>query len=507
MVKGWPAGLGPALFFLLGGLVVQTLWILHLSGGHFSYTLDDAYIHLALAENLAGGHYGVNHGEHSAAASSIVWPFLLLPLLGLPGAGGPLLLNGLAALGALLVWARLLHLGFADARLRGLALLLLVPATNLLGLVFTGMEHTLQVLLASLALWGLARRGAEGRAPLWLVPVLVAGPLVRYENLALSLPALGLLLARDKDRAAGLAGLAALGALLGGFSLYLRYGLGLDWLPTSVLAKSSLDVSPWAAVAENLRFNLRQRPGLALTGLLFVFAAAALSPQRRADDRGLALWGAAAVGLHLIFGRFGLYYRYEIYVWSAALLLLLYLGRGWLARLPLKNAAAGLALFCILFARDYARPLFSTPPAAAGIYAQQHQMHRFVAHYAPGPAAVNDLGRVAFQNPHYVLDLWGLSAPKALEARRAGGDAAWMDALAKAHGVELAMLYPQWFAALPPAWQKMGVLRLQRPAVTAAHAEVVFYSLDPQATPRLRQALRAFARDLPADARFDFIAP
>ena len=82
MVKGWGRlDLGPALFFLLGGLIVQTLLILHLRGGHFSYTLDDAYIHLALAENLAGGHYGVNLGEYSAASSSILWPLLLIPLL------------------------------------------------------------------------------------------------------------------------------------------------------------------------------------------------------------------------------------------------------------------------------------------------------------------------------------------------------------------------------------------------------------------------------------------
>lgn len=36
-----------------------------LSDGHFIYPIDDAYIHLALAENILDGHYGINPGLHS----------------------------------------------------------------------------------------------------------------------------------------------------------------------------------------------------------------------------------------------------------------------------------------------------------------------------------------------------------------------------------------------------------------------------------------------------------
>jgi hypothetical protein len=34
--------------------------------GHFSYSLDDPYIHLALAQQIIRGHYGLNPGEVSA---------------------------------------------------------------------------------------------------------------------------------------------------------------------------------------------------------------------------------------------------------------------------------------------------------------------------------------------------------------------------------------------------------------------------------------------------------
>ena len=41
------------------------------------YTLDDPYIHMALAENIARGTFGVNLGEVSNPSSSILWPWIL----------------------------------------------------------------------------------------------------------------------------------------------------------------------------------------------------------------------------------------------------------------------------------------------------------------------------------------------------------------------------------------------------------------------------------------------
>jgi hypothetical protein len=62
--------------------------IVLLNGGHFTYALDDAYIHLALARNIAHGHYGVNAGEFAAPASSALWPFLLAPFAALAATRG-----------------------------------------------------------------------------------------------------------------------------------------------------------------------------------------------------------------------------------------------------------------------------------------------------------------------------------------------------------------------------------------------------------------------------------
>jgi hypothetical protein len=52
-----------AVYLLLSSFLV--LHVVKDTGGHFIYPLDDPYIHLALAENLAHGHYGINATEFS----------------------------------------------------------------------------------------------------------------------------------------------------------------------------------------------------------------------------------------------------------------------------------------------------------------------------------------------------------------------------------------------------------------------------------------------------------
>ncbi|HKL20996.1 MAG TPA: hypothetical protein VJ904_04275 [Tichowtungia sp.] len=69
-------------FLLITGFEAGS--ILYLNGGVFTYSLDDAYIHLSLAEQIHHGHYGINAGEYSSPSSSVLCPFLLAPFSGLP---------------------------------------------------------------------------------------------------------------------------------------------------------------------------------------------------------------------------------------------------------------------------------------------------------------------------------------------------------------------------------------------------------------------------------------
>jgi len=116
--------------------------IINYTGGIFTYSLDDPYIHLALAKNIWMGNYGINLNEPSAPSSSILWPFLLAPFSFFSGFFEfvPLIIN-VCCLG-LLVFA--MDKAFSDLKLlsRLTLIAVILIALNAYGLVFTGMEFS-----------------------------------------------------------------------------------------------------------------------------------------------------------------------------------------------------------------------------------------------------------------------------------------------------------------------------------------------------------------------------
>ena len=152
-----------SIFLLI--VFTEIIIILILNSGLMVYTLDDSYIHLALAENIIKGHYGVNLQEYSSPSSSILWPFYsLAPFSGFSfGYYVPLIFNVCSATGTLFIfWLIIKLISFPDNssnqkidKTVTLFIILLIIATNLIGLIFTGMEHSLQVFVTVLIIWGL----------------------------------------------------------------------------------------------------------------------------------------------------------------------------------------------------------------------------------------------------------------------------------------------------------------------------------------------------------------
>jgi hypothetical protein len=505
---------------LLGGNLAAILFV---NGGHATYMLDDPYIHLAMAENLLQGHYGVNLGEVSAPSSSILWPFLLAPFEATPlGEFAPFLLNAVFAALILATLHAVLRRAVKTARgeLTALALAMILVATRILPVAFTGMEHLLQAWLTAAVALGLVIDAREDRMPAWLPAVLVLGPLVRYENLALTLSAAAYLVARRRI-AAGAGAAAITGILLAGFSAWLvRHGL--DPLPASVNAKASLPamMHPTGESAgpgfwtDRVAGLLQERPHPALLAALMLPMLRFILPGAGRKDLGLAAVAVCAIGAHLVLGRHGAFGRYTLYalVFSAAISIHLYgpfLARaarryGDLAPRP-RALAFSLMALCIVGAWLLSGPR-SIPLGAGNIYAQQYQMHRFTAGLQDVPVAVNDLGWATYHHDAYVLDLWGLANPEA-RRRLLPGETGGADSLAREHGVRLAMVYDSWLGDnIPASWTRLGKLRLAMPRVTVASSQVTFYATRPEDAPEFRKRLHDFAATLPSLARFSFDA-
>ena len=500
---------------VIAGALSAILWLAliqllaGLEAGVFEYPLDDVYIHLAIAQRIAGGTYGINPGEPASAASSALYPLLLAPF---PGTGFQRLLPaiwntlGVGAAGALWGWAAV-RLGTWP----GLAVAVLGPPLLFIsGVGFTGMEHSLHLVASLLTLIGLWIWLAQGRLTWWFAAALIVAPLLRFEGLALSLLAAGAVAVTERARAGLLLGAGAvLPVVLFGLFLVAQ---GLSPIPNSVQVKTNLletGVTGFERIMATFQLNTRHAYGLFLLALPLGMTLLALVSRER-PVRILLLVATVAMAAHLALGQVGWMSRYEVYavVTSLAALMLVagVRGGGIAARLiPGALLALGLG-FGLRAAVNETFGIYVHNPRA--IHLQQAQMARFSHQFLPERVAVNDLGRVAWNAPAPVLDLWGLASAEALHLRFASvGVAGWAGPLVARAGVRYAMIYDTWLGeAVAPSWIRMGELRYSGPGAFLGGREVAFYATDPALAPRMREALEAWAADLPKGATFVFDA-
>lgn len=300
-------------------LVTALLWLVlfaamlifsvMLCDGRLIFTLDDPYIHLAVADHIRSGGYGVNASEVSSPSSSIIWPYLLAVTETLHlGAFGPLLINAAAAAATVVAFLRILE----SAELLGpgrekpllfFVALLAIFSSSAIALPMTGMEHSLHV-WATVATFGGLTEAARGRSPTAMhFAALVLLPLIRFEGIAFAIAAMmGFALLGRRRFAA-----AAAAVTLCAFAAYFARmaSLGLPLLPSSVLLKSRIAESGYegsgvfASVLRNLGDGFADPAGfrLMLLGLALAGAMALLR-----SDRGALIVCAtvlAAIAAHL----------------------------------------------------------------------------------------------------------------------------------------------------------------------------------------------------------------
>jgi len=512
-----PESIFAAVAFL--GCVLLTSANLIATSRHILFTQDDPYIHLALAQRLLdSAHYGLNPGEASAPASSILYPFLLVPLLWLGlGPAAALLINLLAAsTTAALICAVLRAGGYAVDQMRTATLVVIAAAWlvgfNVYAVALTGMENELAAALSLAVLLGLISLFAENWVR-WFLPIAAALlPLVRYEGAGLWLICVAALTLRRRHLAA-CATLLPTAFALAGFSLFLlRHGLPA--LPSSVLTKASSGTfgsnsaagNALAIIINNARANLANTDAWPLLALIVANLAALAAPtlRRTAGIAPLAVTGATVCLAHVLAGKFGGFGRYQAYAEIFGALTAAICFAKFAAPVVARKSVLANALFAalpvILFPKSILYCL-APPLAAQNLYSQQYQLHRFQTAFWQAPAGANDIGELSYNNPYYVLDYAGLGNEQARLAHAAAKDASWMDDLARQHGVQLVMIFPAWFPKIPPQWRLVAELHLNMVNVIAGDAVVDFFALTPAAADRLAPMLPRFAAGLPETAK------
>jgi hypothetical protein len=412
--------------------------------GRLFYALDDAYIHMAVARNLAEhGVWGVTAFQFSSSSSSLLWTFGLGVAYTVLGVREwvPLVLNVAFSLGALAVAEVALRRLGAPPLPRGVALGGLVVAFPMTGMVLMGMEHPLHLLLtiafAAVAVEALARPAGAPREErrrtgvLCLLAALLAAS--RYEGLFLvGLVGLLLLLRRQVARAvaigvAAVAPVAAFGALSVANGWYV--------LPNPLMVKAvgegastlSRILKPFGS--EDIAFlqNNRAMPILLALGVL---AVAAHLRARREPWRPQVLFPLLLAGMILLHGHFvfsPMYwaYRYDAYLVGFGLVAAAVATAGWPARgtLPRGAPAALVVALLVPALSDVREGLFPEAEIEGmrGVYGEQYQTAQLLlGHYPDATVIVNDLGAPTYFTRARILDLVGLGNVEPVRIMRRG---------------------------------------------------------------------------------------
>lgn len=508
-----------ACALLAGLLAIPGLHAQRLNEGHLAYTLDDPYIHMAIAKNLAQTHvFGVTPYAFSSASSSPLWTLLLAALFKLVGLQTwlPGACALLAAFGALFLANAIAIHGGLGTRARLITCALIAYLTPLPSLVSTGMEHALHVFFVLLLLRAMLRSLAPSppRADAaWLCAASALATATRYETLFIIAPCGLVLLMHKRWKPAFLMGLsAALPVLIYGlFSI----AHGIDFLPNSLMLKGQFHTFSGAAIRA-----LLIAPHMAALAIPLLLAALPAA-HRRAPWRWLCLTLPCAMLLHLQFANTGWFFRYESYLMGAGIL------AACLAWLPYLQAALapmaaapvrrrGILIFALFGAAILplnARAVESLRrivPASRHIYHQQIQNGRFIAKYLPPKSrvAVTDLGAITFFTDADVLDLFGLGNVDVARAKRQGTyNTATIAHWLHDRDIEAVIVYAYMFqgeSALPgflvPAFSLTTLNHYWGPVVT-------YFGTSVERARHLQEAFRRFQTELPPGVSVETYAP
>ena len=418
--------------------------------------LDDSWIHLQLARNLAtGGGFGINRGEAVSASTAPLWTVALAALLavGVPG------LAAAKALG-LACWAAT---GLVTRRLAGAiglgpglawgAGLTVVGLSRLVWGALSGMEVPLATLCVAAAAWAIA-----GDRPVLGAVGLGLATLVRPEaGLLVGLHVLGAVRWREALRRSTVA--AAVVAPAVAFNL----AVGGRLVPASAAAKAEGGLlgrteglsDAWAVAGRQVVAFLGEWGGTllrdhwALPALVVVGLVAGRAGRLR--------WLVAALLLHPVAAALVAPYRgpnfqsgrYSAHLLPLAVVVALVgLDRvlGWLPAPRWRVAVCALLLVGLAWGLPAGAEAYAW--GVQNVNAMQVGLGRWVAARTPPDTliALNDVGALSYFGERRVIDLVGLATPEVLPYRRQGPEA--LLRYLERRCPEYLVIFPAWFAEL-----------------------------------------------------------
>ena len=453
--------------------------------GGAGFPLDDSWIHLHFARNLAeGAGFAYNPGRPVAGSTAPLWTLLLAAsvLVGGASVATAKVLGIACALGAAVLTRRAAQAWGAPPGVAGVAGVALLWAGPIAWGALSGMEVTLAALLVAAALVAHAAERA------WLTATLAGLAVTARPEAALLIPFLVLSRPLTPVR---LAAFVLVPAVVIAPMVAFSYATVGAPYPATAAAKVEGGLVGWlGGLREPLSLTLALRPWvylrewaswLALTHVLLpLLLVPALVLAWRRRGRALGVVGLALLahplGMALLAPYRGPGFqegRYSVQLLPLALVVVA-VGLG--ATLQRGRRLALLAWLALA--------LWALVPAAEryawgvqNIEAMQVRLgHWVAANTAPrARLAVNDIGAIAFVSRREIVDLMGLVTPEILPYRRQGEDG--LIRFVNQVCPDYVIIFPAWFprlAARADLLEPLHRVRLDRVEVSGGPEMVVY---------------------------------
>lgn len=509
----------PALLVTLAIVFVTLFLALQRTDNTYVYPMDDPYIHMAIARNLAeNGVWGVQKGAFSYSTSSLFYPLLLALNIRIFGPEEiiPLVLNIIAGIVLLWVLNAILHKTGLNRRETSVFLLVMAFLIPIPVMVFICMEHVVQILTAILLVWYAARFLSEQPEQLrfsnsWaLYFIAFMAVSVRFEALFI-ITVIGLVMLLNRRY---------LETLLLGFSGFLPLAImgvisiqnGYKFLPNPLLIKGrspGLSIRAVFIWAYGLISLLKKHPDFVfMLAFLVVFTWVCHTRSRNLKHLTIILnmivFGTIII--HLLLGRIGWYIRYEAYLYalfllSSAVFYHTTLKEIWKGGGPFARSAIVLMAMIVtgsMSIRSYSG-IEAGPVASENIYDQAYQVGRFLAeNYDDETVVCHDIGTIGFYSNVKIVDLLGLSDPEAKDRQKERETSDGIRKMAVEGNAVIAVCYADWFD-LPTEWIKVGEWKIRNRPVTSGEPIISFFALKEGNVERLAAGLENWT--LPAGCK------
>jgi hypothetical protein len=503
-----------SLLFFAAVCIGYFLISLSKTDGHYVYLIDDAYIHLAMAKNLAlYDVWGVTKYKFSSTSSSPLFTYVLSALIKVSGNNDLLSLwvNIFFGVGTVYFLNRYFSGVFNTAKNIVLSVLFTLFFSVLHVQVLSGMEHVFHVFLFVVNIFCLSNFKSRYSVFGFYFTLLLMG-LVRFESMFyfVILAFLFLLIKKWKD---------AFGILLIGFIpivlfCYFNYQHDGYLFPNSVIVKGTKSTFDShfphqlkTVFLDNFLLNISfYKIGFFPIMICLIFIIRDFRTknfQLIIKDHFLLIVISLLMVCHSMFADLKGMFRYEAYILTGFSMALIPKLKGLFEhfRTYIKKELiiSGLVLaniFLLVYKFSFAHKMLID--GGKNIYEQQIQSARFLhSYYNESKIVANDIGAITYFTNIHLLDMAGLGSKETIvfNENKRSADKQFQGFLTQytiTNDYDIAIIYEAWLQNhIPENWRKVAELKINNP-ITVARDKVSIYSINKNNIDKLKQHVRNF---------------